>query len=87
MIIDQARFRKFSISTEPLVASLSANQPAFWPLDWEIVSVAPTSAEDDLYERVYQNSAGPVSFATCHTGDVLIAFSDPTDALMFKVSV
>ncbi len=85
MLFNQVNFRKFSLNVEEIIDTLPAYRPIYWPEDWEIVCV-PHGNEYLILEWGKERLAGQMNLVGCHNGDVLVAFSDPTDAILFKIS-
>jgi hypothetical protein len=85
MLIDQVHFAKFSVDPQPLIDALPAYKPVAWGDDWEVACV-PQGNAHTIYEWAKEHIEGRIDLVQCHDGSVLVGFTDPTDAILFKIS-
>jgi hypothetical protein len=85
MLFDQVHFRKFVVEAQPLIDTLPAYKPVAWGADWEVVCV-PQGDAHSIYEWAKEQLVGRIDISICHEGSALVAFTDPTDAILFKIS-
>lgn len=85
MIVKVAQFRKFSVDVKPVLDTLPAYKPNSWGGNWEIIQVKGTNASA-AYTWARENANGVIDVADTNKNSILIGFSDPTDAILFKLS-
>lgn len=85
MIIAKSHFKKFVVDTEAIIGTLATHKPVAWGSDWEVVCI-PKGDTTAIYEWAKDRLEGRIDVTDCHNGDVLVAFTDATDAILFKIS-
>ena len=85
MLFDQVHFRKFTVDTQAVIDTLPAYKPVAWDDQWEVVCV-PQGDTHSIFEWAKERLEGKIDVTHCHDGSVLVAFTDPTDAILFKIS-
>lgn len=85
MIFNEIHFRKFAVEPEGIIDTLPAYKPVAWDAGWEVVCV-PRGDTQSIFEWAKERLEGKMDLTHCHDGSVLVAFTDPTDAILFKIS-
>ncbi len=85
MLIESASFHKFTVVPERIIRSIPAYSPNSWGPGWEIVHIKSI----DILEAMTwatTNAIGRMDHIGLPDGGTLFAFSDATDAMMFKIT-
>lgn len=93
MKYEVVKFAKFSVNPETILQTLPQyKQP--WPDHWSIVCVqrdyglaSLTNTPNDIHAWIKENATGATDTYPLFNGDVLVAFEDKSDSLIFKISI